>query len=61
MMDKQGNKMNQRIKELADAGNVLFAVEEAIRNGDCPWQIEEAFEEYEAARKALAAAKEAGL
>ena len=53
--------MNQRIKELADAGNVLFAVEEAIRNGDCPWQIEEAFEEYEAARKALAAAKEAGL
>lgn len=31
---------------------VLFAVEEAIRNGGCPWQIESAFEEYEAGRKA---------
>jgi hypothetical protein len=30
----------------------LFAVEEAIRNGDCPWQIEQAFDDYEAERKA---------
>ena len=29
---------------------VLFAVEEAIRNGDCPWQIEQAFDDYEAER-----------
>jgi hypothetical protein len=32
-------------------GGVLFAVEEAIRNGDCPWQIENAFDEYEAKLK----------
>jgi hypothetical protein len=31
---------------------VLFAVEEAVRNGDCPWQIEEAFDDYEAERRA---------
>ena len=30
---------------------VLFAVEQAIQNGDCPWQIEQAFDEYEAERK----------
>ena len=29
---------------------VLLAVEEAIRNGDCPWQIEQAFDDYEAER-----------
>ena len=33
------------------AGGVLFAVEEAIRNGDCPWQIEQAFDEYAAERR----------
>ena len=33
------------------AGGVLFAVEQAIRNGDCPWQIEQAFDEYEAERR----------
>ena len=33
------------------AGGVLFAVEEAIRNGDCPWQIEQAFDEYEGKRR----------
>ena len=35
-------------------GGVLFAVEEAIRNGDCPFAIEIAFDAYEAERKALA-------
>ena len=33
------------------AFGVLFAVEQATRNGDCPWQIEQAFHEYEAERK----------
>lgn len=33
------------------AGGVLFAVEQAIRNGDCPWQIEQAFDEYEVERR----------
>ena len=33
------------------AFGVLFAVEQAIQNGDCPWQIEQAFHEYEAERK----------
>lgn len=37
---------------------VLFAVEEAIRNGDCPWQIEQAFDDYEAERKAHHGIKE---
>lgn len=40
-------------------GGVLFAVEEAIRNGDCPWQIESAFDEYEAERKAAQQAQPA--
>jgi hypothetical protein len=35
-------------------GGVLFAVEEAINNGDCPFAIEIAFDAYEAERKALA-------
>ena len=35
-------------------GGVLFAVEEAIRNGDCPFAIEIAFDAYESERKALA-------
>lgn len=30
---------------------VLIAVEESIRNGGCPWQIEQAFDEYEAERR----------
>ena len=34
-------------------GGVLFAVEEAIRNGDCPWQIEQAFDDYEAKRRSI--------
>ena len=34
-----------------NAFGVLFAVEQAIQNGDCPWQIEQAFDEYEAERK----------
>jgi hypothetical protein len=35
-------------------GGILFAVEQAIRNGDCPWEIESAFDAYETERKALA-------
>jgi hypothetical protein len=35
-------------------GGILFAVEEAINNGDCPFAIEIAFDAYEAERKALA-------
>lgn len=38
------------------AGEVLCEVEQAIRNGDCPWSIEQAFEKYETARKALVSA-----
>jgi phosphoribosylformylglycinamidine (FGAM) synthase-like enzyme len=35
-------------------GGILFAVEQAINNGDCPFAIEIAFDAYEAERKALA-------
>ena len=41
----------QPVKREPSAGGVLFAVEQAIQNGDCPWQIEQAFHEYEAERK----------
>ena len=34
-----------------DIQSVLFEVEQAIENGVCPWQIESAFEAYEAARR----------
>ena len=34
------------------AYGVLFAVEQAAKNGDCPWEIETAFDAYEAERKA---------
>ena len=34
-----------------DIQSVLFEVEQAIENGSCPWQIEAAFEAYEAARR----------
>jgi hypothetical protein len=50
-----GKKMAKRDAEQeASPGGVLFAVEEAIRNGDCPFAIEIAFDAYEAERKALA-------
>jgi hypothetical protein len=32
----------------------LFAVEQAIENGDCPFAVEIAFDSYEAERRALA-------
>ena len=41
----------QPAKREPNAFGVLFAVEQAIQNGDCPWQIEQAFDEYEAERK----------
>jgi len=31
---------------------VMFAVEQAIKNGNCPWEIEVAYEEYERERQA---------
>lgn len=31
---------------------VLISVEEAVKNGDCPFQIEQAFDEYEIQRRA---------
>jgi hypothetical protein len=41
-------------KEPSTVG-IIFAVEQAIRNGDCPWEIEAAFDAYEADRKAIRA------
>ncbi len=35
------------------AGGIIFAVEQAIRNGDCPWEIEAAFDAYESDRQAI--------
>lgn len=32
---------------------VLFAVEQAIRNGSCYWEIEKAFKNFEEERKGL--------
>jgi len=29
---------------------LLFAVEQAVKNGDCPWEIENAFDAYEIER-----------
>lgn len=46
-----------QLKEPSTFG-VLFAVEQAIKNGDCPWQIESAFDDYEAKRKAAHGIKE---
>jgi hypothetical protein len=34
-----------------DIQSVLFEVEQAVENGCCPWQIEAAFEAYEAAQR----------
>lgn len=34
-----------------DIQSVLFEVEQVIKNGCCPWQVEAAFEAYEAARR----------
>lgn len=42
--------MNREKVSEPSAWEVLFAVEEAIRNGECPWEIEHAFQKYEAAR-----------
>ena len=45
----------QPVQELSDDASpvlVLLAVEESIKNGGCPWQIEQAFEEYESQRQA---------
>lgn len=41
-----------------DLTSLLFAVEQAVKNGHCPWEIEAAFDEYEAARKAAPVAQQ---
>jgi len=41
-------------------GGVVFAIEEAIRNGDCPFSIEIAFEAYESERIAMLSAAPTG-
>ena len=30
---------------------LLFAVEQSVKNGDCPWEIEQAFDDFEEERK----------
>ena len=35
----------ERIQQERNINGLLMAVEEAIKNGNCPWQIEQAFEE----------------
>jgi len=58
-IDSQGYQVQYRalytapqpVKREPSAGGVLFAVEQAIQNDDCPWQIEQAFDAYEAERK----------
>jgi hypothetical protein len=35
---------------MPDSSGVLFAVERAVENGDCPFEIEQAFDDYEAGR-----------
>lgn len=42
----------QPLREEPSPISVLLAVEESIKNGECPWQIEQAFEEYESQRQA---------
>ena len=41
----------QPLSDDASPISVLLAVEESIKNGECPWQIEQAFDEYEAQRQ----------
>lgn len=41
-----------------DLTSLLFAVEQAVKNGHCPWEIEAAFHEYEAARRAAPVAQQ---
>jgi hypothetical protein len=35
----------ERIQQERDLNGLLLVVEEAIQNGNCPWTIEQAFEE----------------
>lgn len=35
----------ERVQQERDLNGLLLAVEEAIQNGNCPWTIEQAFEE----------------
>lgn len=46
------NALAQPLSDDASPIYVLLAVEESIKNGECPWQIEQAFEEYESQRQA---------
>lgn len=44
--------LEQNISSEENPVFVLLAVEEAVKNGDCPFQIEQAFDEYEIQRRA---------
>ena len=44
--------LEQNISSEKNPVFVLLAVEEAVKNGDCPFQIEQAFDEYEIQRRA---------
>jgi hypothetical protein len=51
--------LHQQLKQQEPStGGIIFAVEQAIRNGDCPWEIESAFDDYESERIAIAQAGE---
>ena len=41
----------QGLREKPYPYGVLFAVEQAIQNGSCYWEIEQAFEDFEEERK----------
>ncbi len=55
----ENEALRQQLKQQEpSAGGIIFAVEQAIQNGNCPWEIESAFDEYESERIALARAGE---
>ena len=54
LQEKLREALEQNIESEPSPVFVLLAVEEAVKNGNCPFQIEEAFNEYEMQRtKAL--------
>ncbi len=55
----ENEALRQQLKQQdPSAGGIIFAVEQAIKNGDCHWEIESAFDDYESERIALARAGE---
>jgi hypothetical protein len=41
----------EKEQSLPEEWGVMFAIEGAIQNGNCPWEIEQAFEAYTAKLK----------